>query len=318
MISTRFNPHPDGRKRLILCPEASRVRRSIEMMSLKATLPLAQRAMSLMEGEHASRKRFGTGDLIDVHAWQPGDEARMMNWAASARMGEPMVSSRERTSASQTWILLDASLNMNTATQGNETLYEVASNAACFFAALSLKRNDLVSLLIGNGETIVQLPVAHSLPDFERIVDTALLSARTNPRHMMGLLQYARQRMEHNALVVVITQDDGLTMQHMPMLRSLAAHHRIMVVHIESVNPCALQAQALLDGITMRKIPAFFTQSRLEQDIEQRRNLHYEAFNEALTDIAGTLIRVTSSQDMLRACLRMATRTTHSIGKEVH
>lgn len=56
----------------------------------------------------------------------------MMNWSASARTGQPMVSSRERTSSSHTWIALDTSINMNGTCVSGESLYEVASNSACF------------------------------------------------------------------------------------------------------------------------------------------------------------------------------------------
>ena len=87
-------------KRLALSEPAKAVRRKIELLDQRIDLPIARKALGLLEGEHPSHRRFGTGDVIDVHAWQPGDEARMMNWSASARTGQPMVSSRERTSSS--------------------------------------------------------------------------------------------------------------------------------------------------------------------------------------------------------------------------
>ena len=154
----------DTKRSLLVSNSAKKIRRKIEELDNRLNLPVAKKSLGVFEGEHPSNHNFGNGDLVDIHSWQPGDEARMMNWKASARLGEPMVSSRERNCSSKTWILVDSSVNMNASCSCNglnEYLYEAASNSACFFASLSIKRNDSLNCVLFDGNDIIKLSLIH-------------------------------------------------------------------------------------------------------------------------------------------------------------
>ena len=52
------------------------IRRKIEMLGTSLSLPTVRRAMGILEGEHASARRGGNDDLLDIRAYEVGDEAR--------------------------------------------------------------------------------------------------------------------------------------------------------------------------------------------------------------------------------------------------
>lgn len=70
------------------------VRKKIEALGTQLSLPTVRKALGALEGEHASGRRGGSGDAMDVHAYEPGDESRLIDWKTSARQGRPMVVER--------------------------------------------------------------------------------------------------------------------------------------------------------------------------------------------------------------------------------
>ena len=71
------------------------IRRKIEMLGTSLSLPTVRRAMGILEGEHASARRGGNDDLLDIRAYEVGDEARQIDWKISARNGRAMIAQRE-------------------------------------------------------------------------------------------------------------------------------------------------------------------------------------------------------------------------------
>ena len=72
------------------------IRRKIEEMGTTLTLPTVRMALGALEGEHPSSRKFGGDDVMDIRRYNVGDEARLIDWKTSARIGEPMVIERER------------------------------------------------------------------------------------------------------------------------------------------------------------------------------------------------------------------------------
>ena len=68
-----------------------RIRRKIEALGNSLSLPTVRKALGVLEGEHASNRRGGNDDPMDIRVYGPGDEARLIDWKASARLGRPMV-----------------------------------------------------------------------------------------------------------------------------------------------------------------------------------------------------------------------------------
>lgn len=83
------------------------IRSKIEALGTTLSLPTVRKALGVLEGAHASDKRFGADDVMDIRIYEPGDEAKRIDWKTSARVGRPMVVQRERPSTSRAWLLLD-------------------------------------------------------------------------------------------------------------------------------------------------------------------------------------------------------------------
>ena len=115
---------------------ADPIRAKIEAMGNRLDLPTVAKALGVIEGEHSSHRSGGSDELMDVRAYEPGDEARLIEWKTSARQGRPMVVRRERLVTSRVWLLLDVGREMTASCESGELAYQVAANALRMFAAL--------------------------------------------------------------------------------------------------------------------------------------------------------------------------------------
>ena len=64
---------------------------------------------------------------MDIRIYEPGDEAKRIDWKTSARVGRPMVVQRERPSTSRAWLLLDVGQEMTGTCVSGEQVHQVRS-----------------------------------------------------------------------------------------------------------------------------------------------------------------------------------------------
>ena len=63
------------------------IRSKIEALGTTLSLPTVRKALGILEGAHASDKRFGADDVMDIRIYEPGDEAKRIDWKTSAHGG---------------------------------------------------------------------------------------------------------------------------------------------------------------------------------------------------------------------------------------
>ena len=160
------------------------IRSKIEALGTTLSLPTVRKALGTLEGAHASDKRFGADDVMDIRVYEPGDEAKRIDWKTSARAGRPMVVQRERPCTSRAWLLLDVGQEMTGTCVSGEQAHQVAANALCMFAALSLRRGDEVSIVFGDAGSITRVPFNGGLAQFEHTLDDALQRDWSKPRNI--------------------------------------------------------------------------------------------------------------------------------------
>jgi uncharacterized protein (DUF58 family) len=82
-------------------------------MALRALdLTVRRRIESLLAGEHRAASLGIAMELAQVRPYQPGDDVRLIDWNATARMNEPHVRLHVAERALTTWLLFDASASM--------------------------------------------------------------------------------------------------------------------------------------------------------------------------------------------------------------
>ncbi|MCI1219977.1 MAG: DUF58 domain-containing protein [Bifidobacterium sp.] len=278
---------------------AAAIRRRVESLASSLSLPTVRSALGAVEGEHASGRRFGSADPMDSRIYTLEDEARLIDWKTSARAGRPMVTQRERMVTSRVWMLMDVGSQMQSACLGGEPAWQVAANALCMFAALSLKRSDDISLVFGDSHSITRVPFHGGFAQFERTLDAALERDWDGRRNIGALLDYALRIKDRQALIVLATDEHALREQHLHALRILARTHPMVLIDVATLNPfMAGESANVVDGSNGRRVPAFLRRKDTADEVDAHRSFLAAALEHELAANGSTLIRADSSEAM--------------------
>ena len=282
------------------------IRSKIEALGTTLSLPTVRKALGTLEGAHASDKRFGTDDVMDIRVYEPGDEAKRIDWKTSARAGRPMVVQRERPCTSRAWLLLDVGQEMTGTCVSGEQAHQVAANALCMFAALSLRRGDEVSIVFGDAGSITRVPFNGGLAQFEHTLDDALQRDWSKPRNIDALLEYARRIRDRDALVILATDEHALEERHMESIRRIARTHPMVLIDVATINPFDdTHARTVFDAGRRSSRPRVPTHWQTAQEVRTHREYLSASVRHELNRCGSTVIRADSSERMFREFVRM-------------
>lgn len=286
------------------------VRKKIEALGTQLSLPTVRKALGALEGEHASGRRGGSGDAMDVHAYEPGDESRLIDWKTSARQGRPMVVERERLSTSRVWLLMDVGLEMTGVCPSGERAWQVAANALRMFAALSLRRSDDISLVFGDESSITRVPFNGGFAQFERTLDKALDRDWDHHRNIGALLEYARRIKDREALIVLATDEHAMEERHITTIRRITRTHPMVLIDVATMNPfkAVSSRHAPTDGLSARRVPAFLRNAKAAAEVDTHRAYMAAALEQELTRAGSHIIRSASSESMFDRFVALVSR----------
>lgn len=276
------------------------IRRKIEALATTLTLPTVKRALGTLEGEHPSHRRFGSDDIMDIRPYEPGDEARRIDWRTSARNGRLMVVHRQRQVTSRVWMLMDTGREMTGSCESGEMAWQVAANGLRMFAALSLRRSDDISLVCADSASITRVPFHGGFAQFEHTLDRALERPWNHARNMDALLDYARRISDRNALIVLATDEHALGELQLATMRTIARTHPMVVIDVATINPFVARRRAVADADTGRRLPALLINAVSASEVDTHRSYLAAQLEAELQAGGSTLMRASSSEAMFR------------------
>ncbi len=118
---------------------------------------LRRRAAATLPGDHLTPGAGDGMELAQLRVYEPGDDVRRLDPAASARTGEPHVRLQVPERAVTTWLVLDVSPSMAFGTQGR-LKSDVAEGVAEVVGRVGVRRGGRVALVVAGGEEPRVLP----------------------------------------------------------------------------------------------------------------------------------------------------------------
>lgn len=280
--------------------ETQRIRNKIATFSLHVSLPTVRKALGVLEGEHHSRLRSGNDDMVDIRQYTPEDEARLIDWHASARLAQPMIVQREHESNTRACLILDTSTSMYAPCENQERVLDVAANALRMVAAMSLKRSDDIDIILSNSATITRIPLHGSYARFDGTLTRTLRKINTETftsHNLEQALRWVHRSGNKTGLVMIATQAQAINNTVLRQIRSIAATHPVLVALVSAVNPFDT-SQRLRYSHPKATIPAFLRTKRNQQAVESHRKAVEATLEHTLTRSGARLIACTSSSQM--------------------
>ena len=268
-------------------------------------LVVARRTAGVMPGDRRAAG-VGTGtELAQLRPYEPGDDVRHIDPAATARTGEPHVRVHVPERTLTTWIVLDVSASMAFGT-ADRLKADVADGVALVVARLAVRRAGRVGLMtFGAGERRLLPPRAsrRGWTAVRAVLDGGVAADGTHdPAALADALVHLRKIAGQPGLVVLVSDlrdQDGWV----AALGALRARHSVLVVEPRDPRESALPAVghlALVDPETGAFIEVDTSSRRLREEFARIEAAGRAAVADELRKLRVEHVVLSTGDDWLR------------------
>ena len=210
-------------------------------------ISIGRRVEGLLSGDFRSNLLGSGTELAMIRPYVAGDDVRRIDWAVTARTGEPHVRVDLAERVLVTWLVLDASVSMQFGTADRRKA-DVAEGVAVAIGHLSTRRGNRLGVVTFGGEESRAIP-----PRQGRVGLVGLLAAlRTEPpadgpgsTTLATALRRTGALARQRSLVVVVSDFRGDPEWRRPLLQ-LAGHHDVIAVEVRDPREQELTNVGLL------------------------------------------------------------------------
>jgi uncharacterized protein (DUF58 family) len=210
-------------------------------------ISIGRRVEGLLAGDFRSNLLGSGTELAMVRPYVAGDDVRRMDWAVTARTGEPHVRVDLAERVLVTWLVLDGSVSMQFGTADRRKV-DVSEGVAVAIGHLATRRGNRLGVVSFGGAESTALP-----PRQGRIGLIGLLAAlRSEPpaegpgsMTLGGALRKAGALARQRSLVVVVSDFRGDREWRRPLLE-LAGNHDVVAVEVSDPREQELSDVGLL------------------------------------------------------------------------
>lgn len=192
--------------------------------------------------------------------YRPGDDPGDIDWKASARAGHPIIKRFQKETNLRMILALDTGRSMSTLAPSGETKAEVAMFLCEVISFLARGRGDLVGLVAGDAERIVQVPARQGTEHLESLLRLAerQLGIDSPPSDLGRVLQRVLTSATRRSLVVVITDEARPHPDNEMDLRRLRTRHEVMIIAVADLKPTELtNAKGVVVDVDGGRLPDF-------------------------------------------------------------
>ena len=235
--------------------------------------PVAHRASGALPGD---RRAAGLGlgtELSQLRPYEPGDDVRHIDPAATARTGEPYVRLHVPERTLTTWLVVDVSPSMAFGT-ANRLKSDVAEGVATVMARLAVRRAGRVALLtFGAGDGRLQRPRASKpgVMAVRRALEGGVApDGLGDPGSLSRALNHIRKVAGQPGLVVLVSDFRDQEDWERP-LGALAMRHSLVAIEVRDPREASVPAVgrlALVDPETGERVEVDTTRRVVRERFE--------------------------------------------------
>jgi uncharacterized protein (DUF58 family) len=290
-------------RRPVSAPPAEVAGRAAVLRRLE--LDVTRRLDGLLSGDYLARAVGPGTEPAGARAYQPGDDARRIDWNLSARALAPHVRTTDADRELETWVVADRSASLDFGTARREKR-EVVLAALAAFGSLSVRAGNRFGVLVAGGEKLLRIP-ARSGP---RALMAALAAVYDTPRRGSGpaagadlaaaLTRLHRTQQRRGQVIVLsdfLDRGDWST-----ALRRIALRHQVIAVPI--LDPRELELPpvgmlALVDPETGQQLHVQTNSPALRERYAAAAAARQEEIRRAVLRSGAEYLPLTTDRDWL-------------------
>lgn len=272
----------------------------------------------MLTGDYLATAAGPGTERAGARPYEPGDEARRIDWNLTARALVPHVRTTDADREMETWLVADrsASLDFGTAACEKRDLVLAATAA---FGFLTARHGNRLGVIVAGGDTLTRLRArAGRMP-----LMAALSGLYETPRaghapapgaELAGALSSLERSKHQRGQVVVVSDFLDVSDWSKPMAR-LAMRHQVIAVHITDPREFRIPAVGMLgviDPETGRRLHVQTNSPGLRARFEAAAAGRFETIRHGLIAAGAEHLHLSTDRDWLVDFARfVATRDAH-------
>lgn len=264
-----------------------------------------------LQGNYRTLIRGFGIDLADLREYQYGDDARAIDWNATARLGAPHVRQYNEDREVTAWFLVDLSGSVSFGS-GRTTKRAMAVDFVAVIARLLTRHGNRVGALLYTDRVDVVLPARggrrHVLHLIDQIDRTGNVPRRGKSTQLGELLGRASQAIKRRSLVFVLSDfisDPGWARA----LALLGRRHEIIAVRLHDAAEAALPDLGMViveDAETGQQLFVDTHDAAFRGRFASLAARRETALREALAEAGADCIELSTGDDLVDTLLRFS------------
>ena len=275
-------------------------------------LSVRRRIDSLVAGEYRSPALGHGTEIAQVRPYHVGDDVRQMDWAVTARTGEPHVRVHVAERTLTTWLLLDVSASMGFGTADRRKA-DVAEGAALAIGHIATRQGNRLGVMTFGARSAEVIPPLQGRHGLMRLILALRSNAEPDGQGQTDLpdaLRRAGRLARQRGLVILVSDFRGPHGWRTPLMRLLNRHH---VIAIEVRDPREQELPAvgdlwLVDPETGRQLRVDTNKAKLRERFAARAAAERDELAGELRRSGADHIVLSTSGDWLRQLARHMNR----------
>ena len=283
-------------------------RKAAELRRLE--LVVTRRLDGLLRGEFLGRQSGAGSEVAGARRYEPGDDARWIDWNLTARSVTPQIRTTEADRELETWTVVDRSASMHFGTVDREKA-DVAFAAAAAFGFLTARHGNRFGLLVSGGDDLVRLGPTSTRPELlaalSRLYDIPRRTHASGPDSDLASTLVALERARHRRGQVIVISDFLDDRDWHRSLARLALAHQVLCVQVVDPRELALPAAGMLnlvDTETGRDIHVQSNSAALRERYAAAAHARHETIGNKIRDAGSEHLVLSTSADWLIEIVR--------------
>lgn len=273
-------------------------------------LTVTRRVDGLLQGDHLGLLPGPGTEPAEARPYLPGDDVRLMDWNATARMREPYVRDLVADRELETWVLLDASASMDFGT-GRVEKRDLALAAVAAVGFLTERTGNRIGAHVLHAGELRRVPARTGRPHLMALLRTVYGLPRVpegaRGRELGAAAAELGRVLRRRGLVVVVSDwlEDPATWER--PIRDLALRHQVLAVEVVDPRELTLPDVGLLtlvDPETGRRREVSTTSPRLRARYAEAAQRQREGIRAALRRAGAAHLRLRTDGDWVRDIVR--------------